>query len=129
VEALIERVGLAYAADRPARTFSRGMSQRLAIARALLHRPQLLLLDEPFTGLDRDGSATLRSMLSEARAAGTVLLVVSHDLEPLGGLCNRVLLLRRGRVAFTGPAPDEPDALGRLYRQHLSAPEAAAGSA
>jgi len=129
VEGLIERVGLGYAADRPSRTFSRGMAQRLAIARALLHRPRLLLLDEPFTGLDRDGSETLRTLLLEARAEGTVLLVVSHDLEPLAGLCNRALLLRRGREAFRGPAPDDPGAFTRLYRDHLSTAEAAAGAA
>jgi heme exporter protein A len=119
VEELLERVGLAYAADRPARTFSRGMSQRLAIARALLHRPRLLLLDEPFTGLDRDGSATLRALLAEARAEGTALLLVTHDLEPLPGLCDRVLLLRRGRAVHQGPAPTDGAGFVSLYRDQL----------
>ena len=125
VEQLLERVGLGYAADRPARTFSRGMAQRLAIARALLHGPSLLLLDEPFTGLDRDGSAMLREMLVDAREAGAALLLVTHDLEPLAQLVSRVLLLRRGRVAFAGPAPDDPAGFAALYRSRLDAAAAA----
>jgi heme exporter protein A len=103
---LLERVGLAGAADRAARTYSRGMLQRLAVARALLHHPRLLLLDEPFTGLDREGSAMLRRLLEEERARGVILLVVSHDLEPLPGLVERAIVLRRGKLVHDHRAPD-----------------------
>jgi heme exporter protein A len=114
-EALLARVGLEGAADRPARTYSRGMLQRLAVARALLHHPRLLLLDEPFTGLDRDGAHTLAAILVEERARGATLLVVSHDFEPLPRLASRALVLRRGRLAFDGPAPDDAAGFRALY--------------
>jgi heme exporter protein A len=117
---LLERVGLTDAADRPARTYSRGMLQRLAVARALLHRPRLLLLDEPFTGLDRDGCATLAAVLAEERARGVILVVVSHDFPSLEGLVDRVVVLRRGRLVHDGPAPAGADALRDLYRAHTA---------
>src|SRR6476620_6622182 len=71
-DALLTRVGLADAAGRAARTYSRGMLQRLAVARAIVHQPKLLLADEPFTGLDRDGVALLSELLREERARGRV---------------------------------------------------------
>jgi len=114
---LLDRVGLAAAAERPARTYSRGMLQRLAIARALLHRPRLLLLDEPFTGLDRDGSAMLRELLAAERARGAILFVVSHDLEPLPGLVDRALVLRRGRLVHDHRAPDAVDGYRALLAE------------
>ncbi|MCS6911636.1 MAG: heme ABC exporter ATP-binding protein CcmA [Myxococcales bacterium] len=98
VASLIERVGLAAAADRPVRTFSRGMLQRLALARTLLHRPRLLLLDEPYTGLDRDGVTLLSHLLDEERRRGALLLITSHDLDVVAPLCDQALLLRRGRI-------------------------------
>ena len=121
VEALITRVSLQIAADRPSRTYSRGMLQRLALARALLHRPTLLLLDEPFTGLDREGCATLLDLLGEERARGTILVVVSHDLDALPGLVVRAVVLRRGRLVHDGPAPESGDGFRGLYREHAGA--------
>jgi heme exporter protein A len=99
IERLLERVGLAHAADRPVRTYSRGMTQRLAVARTLLHRPALLLLDEPTTGLDQAGVQLLLSLLREERDRGAILLLTSHDLSAVAPLCDRAVLLRRGRVA------------------------------
>ncbi len=101
---LLERIGLARAAHRPVRGFSRGMVQRLALARTLLHGPDLLLLDEPFTGLDPRGRALLVEWLAEERAAGRALVVVTHRPEPVLPLVDRVAILRRGRVALAGPA-------------------------
>ncbi len=99
--ALLDEVGLdADARLRPARTFSRGMLQRLALARALLHRPRLLLLDEPFTGLDRDGAAALARTLAAARADGQIVVVVTHDLEAIAGLCDHIAVLRRGKLTL-----------------------------
>jgi heme exporter protein A len=111
---LLERVGLTHAADRPARTYSRGMLQRLSIARALLHRPRFMLLDEPFTGLDREGIAMLVEVLGAERRAGTMLCLVSHDLEPLPGLVDRVLVLRRGRLVSDARAPRDVDGFRAL---------------
>jgi heme exporter protein A len=117
VEELLARVGIAAAADRAARTYSRGMLQRLAVARALLHRPRLLLLDEPFTGLDREGTAVLGELLRDERRRGAILFLVSHDLEPLPGLVDRALVLRRGRLVHDQPAPAAVDGFRALVAE------------
>ncbi len=97
--ALLDEVGLAdEARRRPVRTYSRGMVQRVALARALLHDPPVLLLDEPFTGIDRTGAAALARTLARAVERGCVCLVVSHDLEALAGIADHVAVLRRGRL-------------------------------
>ena len=97
--ARLDQVGLdEEARDRPARTYSRGMTQRLALARALLHDPHLLLLDEPFTGLDRTGAKTLGQTLGDAKAEGRIVVVVTHDLEAIEGVTDHVAVLNRGRL-------------------------------
>jgi heme exporter protein A len=107
--ALLDEVGLEpRARTRPARTYSRGMMQRLSLARALLHDPRILLLDEPFTGLDRTGAQALGRALAQARQRGCILLVVTHDLESIGGLTDHVIVLQRGRIAFEQRRGDEP---------------------
>jgi heme exporter protein A len=122
VEALLERVGLRDAADRPARTYSRGMMQRLTVARALVHRPELLLADEPFTGLDRAGVELLAALLEEERARGCILLVVTHDFDAVAQLIDRVVVLARGRVAHDEPAPPARTtaALADVYRRAVA---------
>ncbi len=111
IAALLAEVGLeARAHTQPARTYSRGMVQRLALARALLARPSLLLLDEPFTGLDRGGALALGRRLAEVKETGAIVLVVTHDLEAIAGLADHVVILRRGQVAF---AQRRDDARGR----------------
>ena len=121
-DALLARVGLVEAAARPARTYSRGMMQRLAVARALVHRPRLLLADEPFTGLDRGGVALLAELLAEERARGAILVVVTHDFDAVAPLIDRVVVLARGRVAHDGPAPSPRStaALADVYRDAVS---------
>jgi heme exporter protein A len=97
--ALLDQVGLdAVARLRPARTYSRGMLQRLSLARALLSDPEVLLFDEPFTGLDRAGAAALAEALARAKAEGRVVLVATHDVEALDGLAEHVVVLQAGRV-------------------------------
>jgi len=95
---LLEEVGLAAVAARRAGSFSRGMAQRLAIARALMHDPSLLLLDEPFTGLDPRGAELLGLRLLGLREAGRTLLLVSHDLARAAELAEQALVLARGRA-------------------------------
>ncbi len=102
--AWLREVGLEARADDPVRTFSRGMQQRLSIARALIHDPRFAVLDEPFTGLDQEGAALLRRLLSERRLAGSSFLLVTHDLSQGLDLCDRWLLLSRGRLAARGPS-------------------------
>ncbi len=99
VEAWLERVGMTRDAGKPAQALSRGMAQRVALARALLPDPDLLLLDEPFTGLDRQATDLLRDELRRAQEAGKIVVVVSHDVEAIDGLCGHLVILGRGRVA------------------------------
>jgi heme exporter protein A len=124
---LLDRVGLdAGAAGRPARTYSRGMLQRLAVARALVHAPDLLLLDEPFTGLDRAGVEKLGAILADERSRGAMLVVVTHDFDAVAGLVDRVIVLARGKIARDVPAPARAatgapgHALAELYRAAVS---------
>jgi len=111
VAELLDQVGLEpKARERPARTYSRGMMQRLALARALLASPSLLLLDEPFTGLDRGGAMALGASLAASKTAGAMVLVVTHDLEAIGGLADHVVVLRRGQLVHEDR---RPEAVGR----------------
>jgi len=115
---LLDEVGLdAEARVRPARTYSRGMLQRVSLARALLHQPRLLLLDEPFTGLDRAGAQALARTLAAAKRDGRIVLVVSHDLEAIAELCDHVVVLKRGKIVHDEPrdAPFGPAALKQTY--------------
>lgn len=118
VEALLGRLSLLAAADRPARTYSRGMLQRLAVGRTLLAEPGVLLMDEPYTGLDRGGVALLTELLQEQVRAGAILLLISHDLLAVAPLCQRALLLQSGRLCADqrfAPGTCDADALARLY--------------
>jgi heme exporter protein A len=102
--ALLDRVGLSQdAARRPVRTYSRGMRQRLSIARALLQDPCLLLLDEPFTGIDRDGCALVEGLLMAEKAAGRIILLSTHRLELGAPLIDEVRLLEGGRLRVARP--------------------------
>ncbi len=120
---LLDEVGLEpRARSQPARTYSRGMLQRLALARALLARPSLLLLDEPFTGLDRDGAQALGARLGQAKAEGAIVLVVTHDLEAIAGVTDHAVVLRGGKIAGRERAPEgfSYAALRELYHRHAA---------
>jgi heme exporter protein A len=104
---LLERVGLAdIPAEAPVRTFSRGMLQRLGLARALIHQPRILLFDEPSAALDPAGVTWLVSELSRERDAGRVVVLVTHDLDAAAALAEHVLILRRGRVVRDERRPE-----------------------
>ena len=103
VEKQIERVGLAGRGREPVRNYSRGMQQRLAIARAFLHDPEILLLDEPFTGLDQTGTDFLKNYLADAHARGRTCLMAIHD-APLGyEVADRLVVIEKGVVALDVP--------------------------
>ena len=104
VAELVEWTGLGAAARRPVRTFSRGMMQRLALARALVHRPELLLLDEPFSGLDPQATSMLETLLADLRAAGHAIVLSTHDVPRAAALATRVVMLHRGRIDWDGAA-------------------------
>jgi heme exporter protein A len=97
---LLERVELLDRRQDRARTFSRGMQQRLAIARALLHDPAVVLLDEPFTGLDPRSSDRLEEMLHVLRDGQRTVVMTIHDLERGWAMCDRALVLARGKIVY-----------------------------
>ncbi len=97
-------LGLERVERTEARRLSRGTAQRVAIARALQHRPPLLLLDEPMTGLDVDAADRVRTLLSERRQTGATILVVTHQLAEVWPLATRALVLQGGRWVHDGPA-------------------------
>ena len=99
VAAALKKVGLAARQRDAVRTFSRGMMQRLTLARATLHEPDVLLLDEPYTGLDQDASALLDNLLRNESANGRTILMITHDLVHGLNLCDRVAILSRGKIA------------------------------
>ena len=107
----LEYVGLQNWRTMPVRYFSRGMEQRLSLARALLHAPDLFLLDEPDTGLDPRGLSTLHATLARAKDRKKTVILTSHDFERNRELYTRALILHRGRIAWqseaTLPSPQE----------------------
>ena len=118
IAAMLDRVGLdPKARDRAARTYSRGMLQRLALARALLTKPSLVLLDEPFTGLDRGGALALGEQLGILRDAGAIVVVVTHDLEAIAGRTDHVAILRRGQLVFEERGSYSYEQLKDLYHR------------
>jgi heme exporter protein A len=122
IKAVLDRVGLEERArSRAARTYSRGMMQRLALARALLTKPSLLLLDEPFTGLDRGGALSLGEQLGELKASGAIVVVVTHDLEAIAGRTDHIAILRRGGLVFEERADTYSyDQLKDIYHRHAN---------
>ena len=122
VEHSLADVGLADRADDPVRGFSRGMQQRLCIARALLHEPELVLLDEPYTGLDQHASRMLRSILEQVRGRGRSVVMVTHHLEEGLGISSRLAIMTRGRMAWESPAASlTREALERTYLEVVEA--------
>jgi ABC-2 type transport system ATP-binding protein len=98
IEELLERVGLADKSNALVTTYSRGMRQRLHLARGLLIDAELLLLDEPTSGMDPLGASQFRDIIRQVRAQGTSVLMATHDMEEAASLCDSVSMVRRGRV-------------------------------
>lgn len=106
VGALVERLGLADVADRRAQGYSQGERMKVAIARALVHDPDTILLDEPTNGLDIMSVRALRAELKALRAAGKTLLFSSHVMQEVAALCDRIVILGHGRVVAAGTAAE-----------------------
>lgn len=98
---LLKEVGLFLFRDMPIRAFSRGMLQRLAIARVLLPEPEILMLDEPHTGLDQEAVTLLNNIIKNKRDSGTSILIISHDFEQVHALADRAAVLRKGKIVST----------------------------
>jgi ABC-2 type transport system ATP-binding protein len=99
----LDRVGVLYAADRPARRLSKGMLQRTGLAAALVADPELLILDEPMSGLDPVGRKEVRDLIVDERRQGRTIFFSTHILGDVETLCDRVTILREGRVVVSGP--------------------------
>jgi heme exporter protein A len=117
---VLELVGLAHRRRDLVRTFSRGMQQRLAIGRAMIHDPEVLLLDEPHTGLDQEACSMLDDVLRQVAALGRTVVMTSHDLARIGDLASRFDVLSKGvMVASAGSATIGANNLLTFYRQAL----------
>jgi heme exporter protein A len=118
---LLARLGLEEHGDRPVRALSRGLVQRVAIARALIHDPTVLLLDEPFTGLDRIAAETLSRLLAQHAATGRASVLVTHNVEEGTGLATDIAFMRAGRfVHFAPRAGRGPEQVGEDYRNAIA---------
>ena len=121
---LLSTVGLADAAKRPLKTYSKGMLQRAGIAQALLHDPDLLVLDEPFTGLDPLARIHFRELMHRLREQGKSIFFSSHELGETELLCDKVAIMKAGQAVYQGPvrqlAGDGEKNLERLFLDVLS---------
>ena len=126
---LLVTVGLADAASRPLKSYSKGMLQRAGIAQALLHDPDLLVLDEPFTGLDPLARIHFRDLMRTLREQGKSIFFSSHELGETELLCDTVAIMKKGKAVYQGPvrqlAGDGERNLERLFLEVLEKGETA----
>ncbi|MCE9627921.1 MAG: ABC transporter ATP-binding protein, partial [Candidatus Eisenbacteria bacterium] len=110
-QALLERMDLVDAAERPIRTYSKGMTQRIGLAQALLNDPEIVFLDEPTSGLDPIGRLLVRDVIKDLRAAGTSVFLNSHLLGEVEATCDRVVFVKQGRIVHELDMASTPDGL------------------
>ncbi len=123
-EAVIERVGIAEAIDRPVRNLSKGMLQRAGFAAALIHDPELLILDEPMSGLDPVGRKDIRDLIVSEAQANKTIFFSSHILTDVEMLCDAVCILRKGEVVVSGAMDDLVDK--EIRRSEITVADASA---
>ncbi len=120
ISAVLELVGLSKRRRDLVRTFSRGMQQRLSIGRAVIHQPDVLLFDEPYTGLDQDAAAMLDDVLRQIAAQGHTIVMTSHDLARIADLASRFDVISRGVIAASAPREAvESRGLLAFYREAI----------
>ncbi|KAA3619588.1 MAG: heme ABC exporter ATP-binding protein CcmA [Calditrichaeota bacterium] len=105
-DALLKTVGLAHRSNDRVRTFSRGMQQRLAIARAILNEPEILLLDEPYTGLDQSASQLLTDRILELKSENRTIVLITHNIQQGFQLADKIAVFKEGRIAFEAETGD-----------------------
>lgn len=118
-EAILKEYHLTFAGEQLVETFSRGMKQRLALARALLNSPQLLLMDEPFTGLDQEAGELLDSRI-RALKGQVAIIMATHELERAESISDRFLILKNGKQVFFGASIEVKQSLPDFYRRVTS---------
>ncbi len=115
-EDLLSEVGLSHRASAPMAGYSKGMLQRAGVAQLLLHDPELIVLDEPMSGLDPRAQEKLRQILLKLREKGKTMIVSSHSLEDIRSLCSRVVVIEKTKVTENGPTAEVLDKLVEKYR-------------
>jgi heme exporter protein A len=121
IEEVLKQVALYFRRHDPVRAYSRGMQQRLSIARAILHDPQVMLMDEPYTGLDQQATAMLRGVLQTLAASGRSVIMTTHDLELGLEVADRVAILADGRVDYQAPAGElDIHRFRQIYAEQVS---------
>jgi heme exporter protein A len=121
IATVLDRVGLTVRRTDLVRTFSRGMQQRLTIARAILHEPQVMFFDEPYTGLDQQAASVLSEILTSVAAAGRTVMLTTHDLQRGLKSCDRVVILNRGKIVYRARRDAiDPSDFGQIYHSVTS---------
>ena len=121
VDDSLRRMSMLERADAPVRLLSRGMQQRVSIARAMVHSPQVVLADEPYSGLDESGARALTALLRELRSAGTVIILVTHNLAEGLSLATHAAVMHRGRFVRYDPSDGIDSAsYGATYREAVA---------
>ena len=95
---MVKEVGLSFFLNEPVKNFSRGMIQRIAIARAIIHDPEILLLDEPHTGLDQGAITILNKAILSMKEKGATTLMVTHDFKQAAEICDRIIIVKNGKI-------------------------------
>jgi len=122
VDDALQRMSMLERADTPVRSLSRGMQQRVSIARAMVHSPQIVLADEPYSGLDDGGARALTSLLRELLAAGTSIIIVTHNLLEGLSLATHAAVMQRGKfVRYDAAAQLDSGSYSTLYREAIAA--------
>jgi heme exporter protein A len=122
VDDSLRRMSMLERADTPVRSLSRGMQQRVSIARAMVHAPQLVLADEPYSGLDESGARALTALLEELRSAGTAIIIVTHNLVEGLALATHAAVMQAGRfVRYDRRAEVDVTSYSTTYREALTA--------
>jgi ABC-2 type transport system ATP-binding protein len=111
----LQVVDLYNVAHKKIKTFSKGMLQRLGIAQAIVHKPELLLLDEPMSGLDPEGRLLIASIIKSHKQQGGTVLFSSHILTDIAELCDEILIIRKGKIAFKGKTPQNLEDTYRTF--------------
>jgi heme exporter protein A len=122
VEDSLRRMSMLERADAPVRSLSRGMQQRVSIARAMVHAPRLVLADEPYNGLDESGARALTALFQDLRSSGTSIIIVTHNLPEGLALATHAAVMQRGRfIRYDQQSAIDPSSYARIYREALAA--------
>ena len=122
VDDSLRRMSMLERSDAPVRLLSRGMQQRVSIARAMVHAPQVVLADEPYSGLDESGARALTALLRELRSSGTAVIIVTHNLAEGLSLATHAAVMQRGRfVRYDASERIDPSSYAATYREAVAA--------